>query len=242
MSEMPTIEELFDSVLKEQQPTADTDSFSHDDPREKRPLNGPMMMRRMRFAHLYVRSGFDARVAYRRLRAGRRLKKPDSVWPYKWAHNRHVLMHLRQIFQQSFVQSKVIAGTLVNEMLSLNAAIIFGDMTDLLEQVRVTDDRGNERTVTSLRPISEMTRAERMLLHKIKFNDDGAVVGIEAYNRQDAIKLHAQIVGLLKDQGASTDDWNTEYKRRMDDARRRRIAIEVAAGKVIQLPSRGTGT
>lgn len=239
MERPPTIEELLAKVTAEAPLCSPDDERTIDDPRDKVELSALKKLRRMRFAQCLVRNAFDARAAFREYKPRLRLK-PGSKWPYLWANNRYVLLCVREILQKAYLEAKIVGSRTMDEIAQVNLAMIFGDITSLLEQTRVIDTEGHERIVTSLRPISNMTAVERMLLHKIRFKD-GEVTGLESYNRIDAIKSHLALLAYLKGDGAADVDFNREHKRRMDEARRLSMERAVEAGKVVMLPRASNG-
>lgn len=195
-----------------------------------------------RFAILFIKNHFNPKAAYAEFMAGLG-QRPGSNknWAHQYASNKTVLAHVRRILEDAMVRAREQADDRVGEMLAINDILIRGDVTELLEQRREyrLDDEGNPlpgtgRIVTYLKPIEHLTRAQRMLIHKIRFKD-GELAGIEAYNRLDAERAQLAVLELAHRTGGSDEDWIGDFKQRITKARQRRIDEEVKNGKVIRL-------
>lgn len=226
----PTLDELFAKIAP-QRPT----------PLEKQlvyqRLNGKRKAHR--FAVLYIKHNFSAREAFKQLvsEMGRKWTENSRKRAMMYANSLWVAHYVREIIQESVHQVQMESVDDLSQMMQINRLIIHGDICDLVEQVREFNPDGTYRLITRMKALSSLTRQERMLIKKIRFHRTGEVAAIEAYDRLDAQRTQLQLLDILKARGGSDQDWMADFRRRVGDARKQRIDIEVAAGKVIRLPS-----
>lgn len=190
----------------------------------------------MRYAQLLLKHNFSNPRAYAEFTRGRPAKN-NSRWAFNWWRNKTVQLYLGELMQQAIDTARAMTRDDVEDMIQVTHDLIFGDVTSLLKKVRIFNSDGTVTEQLVLRDFDEMTKSERMMVHKIKWKD-GRVTSLEAYSRLDAIRTHIPLVQMLHNRGGADGDFNSEFAKRLGDAREKRIALEVAAGKVVRLPSR----
>ena len=84
-------------------------------------------------------------------------------------------------------------------------------------------------------PVSRLAKPARMSIAKIRVKD-GEVVMMEPYNRLQALATHVALLDLLEQRGGGDDHWLGQFRKRMTEARDRRIQMEVDKGVVVRLP------
>lgn len=212
--------------------------------RVRREVNGKL--KAMRFAQLYVRHNFSAQKAYAEF-AGKPARTGAAwKWGYMWAESPTVQRFVREILEEAITEAKEFTRNDLAEMLALNRLLIYGDITGLLEEKREYIEGSPKvfRTRVCLRPLSTLTKSQRLLVKKIRFKD-GEVVGIEGYDRLDAQRTQLALLTAIHARGGADGDFNSELHRRISEARERRLQLErdaIASGKLVRLPVTGKGT
>jgi hypothetical protein len=200
-----------------------------------------------RYALLYVKHNFNSVAAYREFATHGipSITPPADTkrWARAYSHSPTVCRYVREIMQAAFEQVSASTRDDLAEMLALNRALIHGDICDLVEQ-RLEHTFDAEGQVissvrkTRLRELSTLTPGERMLIKEIRFDRYGNVSALKAYDRIAAEAQQIALLELLHSRGGSDQDWMRDFRKRLTDAREKRIEIEVQAGKVVRLASR----
>jgi len=198
-------------------------------------------LKAMKFAQLLVSHNFSPSKAYAEFKNIPNARTGSAYkWASAWSQNETVQRFVRQILEDAITEAKEFTRNDLAEMLALNRLLIYGDITRLLyERREFSEDGKTFRTRVLLRPLSELTHAERMLVRKIRFKD-GEVIGIEGYDRLDAQRTQLALLTAIHASGTSDSDFNHELQRRISQARDRRLELEQAAiaqGKLVRLPS-----
>lgn len=194
----------------------------------------------LRFAQMYVKNRFDATKAYAAFNPKARkhqLAARAMKWMMSTRTGARVAHHVRQIIQEATSEARDAALLDVQELLQINQMLITADAMELVEQAT---DGATGRVYSRFKPAARMGHQQRMSVHTIRIRD-GEVTQLQTYNRLEAERLQVALLELLSEKGGNDQNWMGKFHNRINEARRRRLEMEVEAaarsGKVLRLPS-----